>query len=244
MICKFWWAQQDKENKVHWLSWEKLTRSKKDGGLGFRDLYGVNMAMLARQAWRMSISLDSLCAQVIKAKYYPNSSILQAKPSKGMSYTFRSILRGVELMKEGIVWRIGDGSNVNIWTNSWLARDGALKPITPRMQCIYTNVNELIDPTTGQWDVQLVTEVILATPIRDDFDDFIAWHYDTKGIFSVKSAYKLYVQARDGPQQSTSGDPANTLQWEKIWKLSTTPKIKQFVWRFAHNSLPLRMNIK
>jgi hypothetical protein len=75
-----------------------------------------------------------------------------------MSYTFRSILRGVELMKEGIVWRIGDGSNVNIWTDSWLARDGALKPITPRMQCIYTKVNELIDPTTCQWDVQLVTE--------------------------------------------------------------------------------------
>jgi hypothetical protein len=169
-----------------------------------------------------------------------------------MSYTFRSILRGVELMKEGIVWRIGDGSNVNIWTDSWLARNGALKPITPRMQCIYTKVNELIDPTTGQWDVQLVTEifwkidadVILATPIRDDFEDFIAWHYDAKGIFSVKSAYKLYVQARDGPQQSTSGDLANTLQWENIWKLSTTPKIKQFVWRFAHNSLPLRMNIK
>jgi hypothetical protein len=22
MICWFWWAQQEKENKVHWLSWE------------------------------------------------------------------------------------------------------------------------------------------------------------------------------------------------------------------------------
>jgi hypothetical protein len=72
MICGFWWAQNDKENKVHWLSWEKMTRSKRDGGLGFRDLYGFNLAMLAKQAWRMLIAPDSLCAQVLKAKYYPN----------------------------------------------------------------------------------------------------------------------------------------------------------------------------
>jgi hypothetical protein len=170
----------------------------------------------------------------------------------GMSYTFRSILRGVELLKEGLVWRIGDGSNVNIWDDPWLPRDGALKPITPRRQCIYTKVSELISPITGQWDVQLVTEnfwkidadIILSIPIREEFEDLLAWHYDSKGIFTVKSAYKLYVQDRDGPQQSSSGDPSNTLQWEKIWKLACTPKIQQFVWRFAHNSLPLKLNIK
>jgi hypothetical protein len=116
------------------------------------------MAMLARQAWRMLIAPDSLCARVLKAKYYPNSSILQAKPTNGMSYTFRSIIRGVELMKEGMVWRIGDGTNVNIWSDPWLARDDALRPITPRGQCVYTKVSELINPTTGQWDVDLVLE--------------------------------------------------------------------------------------
>jgi hypothetical protein len=252
MICRFWWAQHDKENKVHWLSWEKLTRSKRDGGLGFRDLYGFNMAMLAKQAWRMLISPDSLCAQVLKAKYYPHSTILEAVPRDGMAYSFRSILRGVELLKEGLIWQIGDGANVNIWSDPWLARDGALKPITPRGQCVFTKVNELINPITGQWDevlvrdnfLQIDVETILATPIREDFEDFFAWHYESKGIFTVKSAYKLYVQNRDGPQQSSSLSSAESFQWEKIWKLTCTPKIKQFIWRFAHNSLPLRMNIK
>jgi hypothetical protein len=161
-------------------------------------------------------------------------------------------LKGVELLKEGLIWRIGDVNNVNIWSDPWLARDDALKPITPRGQCVLSKVNDLINPATGQWDEQLVrdtfmsldADTILATPIREDFEDFLAWHYDSKGLFSVKSAYKLYVQKRDGPQQSSSNEDAEISYWEFFWKLSCPPKIKQLLWIFAHNSLPLKMNIK
>ena len=24
MVCRYWWSQQDKENKMHWLAWERL----------------------------------------------------------------------------------------------------------------------------------------------------------------------------------------------------------------------------
>jgi hypothetical protein len=32
------------------------------------------------------------------------------------------------------------------------------RPITPRRTSLLTRVNELIDPITGQWDVQLVQD--------------------------------------------------------------------------------------
>ena len=32
--------------------------------------------------------------------------------------------------------------------------------------------------------------------------------------------------------------------WGNLWKLECPPKIKQFLWRLTHNSLPLRMNIR
>jgi hypothetical protein len=85
---------------------------------------------------------------------------------------------------------------------------------------------------------------ILAIPIRDDFEDFIAWRYDNKGAFSVKSAYKLYVNTRDGPRATSSNAAPHDQFWKAIWKLPVPPKVQQFIWRLAHNSLPLRMNIK
>lgn len=70
MICRFWWANQYDERKHHWAGWEKMTLLKEEGGLGFRDLHSFNMAMLARQVCRLIQALDSLCARVLRAKYY------------------------------------------------------------------------------------------------------------------------------------------------------------------------------
>jgi hypothetical protein len=103
MVCRFWWAQQDDENKMHWLIWETLTLPKKEGGLGYKDLYEFNMAMLAKQAWCLLTNPSSLCARVLKARYFPDGDLLNAIPANGISYRWRSILKGVALLKEGIV---------------------------------------------------------------------------------------------------------------------------------------------
>lgn len=102
-ICRYWWSQNDKENKMHWLSWEKLKRSNKQGGLRFRDAHAFNIAMLAKQSWRL-IQHPNSCAKNLKAKYFREGGVLRAKPREGMSYTWRSILKGLELLKKGVVW--------------------------------------------------------------------------------------------------------------------------------------------
>jgi hypothetical protein len=168
-IGRYWWSQQDKVHKIHWLSWEKLTRSKKKGGLGFRDLH----LFKARQALRLLTCLDTLCGQVLKAKYFPNKNILQCIARDGISYSWRSILWGIEWLKEGIIWRIGNGSSVNIWSDPWLPRGVTRRPATPKGRSLLSRVSDLIDPNTGAWDEQLVydtfwsddAETIMAIPI-------------------------------------------------------------------------------
>jgi hypothetical protein len=122
IVIRYWWGQQDKTNKIYWLSWKRLTLSKKKGGLGIQDLYHFNLAMSARQAGRLLIEPDTLCGQVLKARYFPSSNILQCKARHGISYTWRSIIRGIDLLKVGFIWRIGSGSIVNIWTDPWIPR--------------------------------------------------------------------------------------------------------------------------
>jgi hypothetical protein len=256
MICRYWWNNQEDKNKCHWVSWEQLSRSKDDGGLGFRDLHIFNMAMLARQGWRMLQSQDSLCCQVLKALYYPNTSILEAVPKDGMSYTWRSILRGVELLKQGIIWRIGTGEEVDAFDDPWIPRGSTRRPRTHNILNEKMRVCDLIDQTTVTWDEELIKSLfdeedakeILSIPLRPKMEDWVAWHYDKKGEFSVKSAYRLGVSIRDAQliadaSSSISTEPKNKV-WSKLWNLKLPGKVKIFSWRLCQNSPPTRMNIK
>jgi hypothetical protein len=50
IIHNFWWGDELNKKKMHWLSWDNLTRPKAQGDTGFRYLRVFNQALLARLA--------------------------------------------------------------------------------------------------------------------------------------------------------------------------------------------------
>ena len=56
--------------------------SKTLGGMSFRDLNTFNIALSAKQVWRMWTMPDSLIAQIMKHKYFLECSILEATVGK------------------------------------------------------------------------------------------------------------------------------------------------------------------
>jgi hypothetical protein len=77
-ISKFWWGEDENSNKMHSFAWGKLCYPKREGGIGFHDFRSFNLAMLAKQTWRLINEPESLCARVLCAKYYPHGDILKA----------------------------------------------------------------------------------------------------------------------------------------------------------------------
>jgi len=162
-------------------------------------------------------------------------------------------MQGVGVLKEGVVWRVGNGQNINIWSDPWLPRNFTRRPITPRGRNLITKVDELIHPLTEQWDSSLLEQIfweddaqlIKSIPIHPDMEDIIGWHYDPKGIFSVKSAYKVHrdsvIRGQSRNMASGAGDSSgNSDFWKKLWNLDCPLKLKHFLWRLSHNTLAVR----
>jgi hypothetical protein len=90
--------------------------------MGFRDLKCFNQALLARQAWRLIQYPDSLCARVLKARYYPRGELIDTAFPGDAALTWRAIEQGLDLLKQGIISRVGDGSKIQVWRDSWIPR--------------------------------------------------------------------------------------------------------------------------
>lgn len=96
-------------------------------------------------------------------------------------------------MQKGLIWRVGDGSQIKISEDPWIANGVSRRPIIPKGHVLLKKVEEILNPDSGTWDEDLIREVfweeyvhfILATHTNLGHDDFLA------GLFSVKSAYHV-----------------------------------------------------
>ena len=86
-----------------------MTKSKNEGGMGFRDLALHNETLLAKQAWRLLQDQGSLFYKIFKPWFFPNCTIMEAVESSRVSCAWKSILHGRDVIKRGACWRIGNG---------------------------------------------------------------------------------------------------------------------------------------
>lgn len=105
---------------IHWMRWDRLTEPKWKGGMGFRNMRHFNLAMLGKQGWRLITRPESLCARVLKGRYFHDSEFMECARKRHASQTWGAILAGREVLGQGLIKRIGDGSLTNIWRDRWL----------------------------------------------------------------------------------------------------------------------------
>ena len=114
------------------MRWDKLSLHRCLGGFGFRNLEAFNLSILRKQGWKLLSNSTSLLTRVLKAKYFPRRDSLNANLGQNPSYTWRSLWSTQSLLILGHKWKIGDGSNINVWSMLWICNLPSLKPSIPQ----------------------------------------------------------------------------------------------------------------
>jgi hypothetical protein len=250
MMSKFWWGHKGNDARIAWMSWSKMGRAKEKGGLGFRDIELFNLALLAKQGWRLLQQPDSLVAKVFKEKYFPNCSFLDSNLGSQPSYAWRSIYNAKPLLFEGLVWRVGDGSSIKIWTDRWLPTMGSHKVQSPvQILSADATVSELLDTDTNWWKTDLIfsifgvdeAEAICSMPVCPrTTKDKLVWVGTKHGDYTVRSAYHMGKEngLKDEGSCSTVHQIAGI--WKGVWRINCARVVKMFLWQACNNILPTK----
>lgn len=205
VLTRFWWDVKPDERRMAWISWDTLTMTKGDGGLGVRDIECFNDAMLGKLSWRILTKPQSLLARILKGKYCNYNSFLDVRVAGGCSHGWRSILIGRDLMATHLGWAIGDGASVSIWDEAWLSTERAMRPMGPATEATKDDkVSTLFLEGTLEWDEEKVirifpelkSQILCIKPSKQGGADKRIWLRNPAGKYSAKTGYVAALESR------------------------------------------------
>ena len=242
----FWWGSGPNSKGMHWISWDKLCLSKKEGGIGFRSLEEFNIALLAKQLWRLEHNPNSLLTRVLKGRYFRNSHPFKAPKASRPSYGWRSMMAAKDLVTKGLRRTIGTGEDTLVWQDLWLPDETARPPTITHDYDPNLRVSDLIDPVEKEWDNSKLRSLLHPNDIplvrslnlkRNPGRDGYCWNLTTSGKYSVKSGYMLARSKPDEDTEFRNQLPSLNPLKEKIWKVKTGKKICYLMWQILSGAI-------
>lgn len=139
-------------------------------------------------------------------------------------------------MKKGLIWRVGNGKSIHTWWNPWIPRGPPFLPITPKRNCRLKRVSDFLN-NNGVSNTELLNlyfypaDVVAIRQIRTSprqQEDFLAWQPDSRGCFSVRSAYHLAMEDHEATfalaASSSSPDGSRNI-WNVVWQAAVPHRI-------------------
>ncbi|KAG8478940.1 hypothetical protein CXB51_028941 [Gossypium anomalum] len=206
---KFWWQKGYGKKGINWCQWNHMCQSKEEGGMGFRSMGQFNIALLAKQRWRILNNPKSLVAQVFKAKYFPTEEFLNSLLGNNSSYTWKSIWASKGVLMKGICWKVGRGTHISVLNDAWIpvARNFRLSSVVNNLNdfkvadLIDNNVRELKrELIVNTFSEEVAGKILSLLLVKDPHDDFSAWNGEPLGEYSVLNAYKLLQAFENDPR--------------------------------------------
>ncbi|GMN68427.1 hypothetical protein TIFTF001_037503 [Ficus carica] len=199
---------------------------------------------------KRNIFPESLLSRIYKAKYFPTVNFIEATTGYNPSYTWRSLMLGKDLLLAGVRWRVGDGRDIGIFRDPRLPRPSTFLPITKARE----GQDDMVEAdliTAGRRDDHVLEETfcpidcescIRSVPHEcSGHADALLCHSDPRGVFTVKSAYKLAMEQKI--VDSLSESELVQKWWKALRNCHDPGKIKVFMWRCFNGILPCLTNL-
>ncbi|KAM1060262.1 hypothetical protein TB1_024191 [Malus domestica] len=241
----FLWEGVEEGKKFHLVKWEKVCKSKEEGGLGLGNLRNRNAALLAKWLWRFPRESNSLWHRVIKSKYNLVANGWDANcPSRGSSRCpWTDISAGYPPFLHSCKFVVGNGERLRFWEDGWL-EGGPLKEQFPRIFSLSRTKNQSISNLIASslqpvsWNLEFrrnlreseIEEVagllqkVESVRLCHSREDRRRWNLEGSGQFTCKS-YNSFLCNNDVMHQFPP--------FAQIWKAKVPPKVKILVWLVA-----------
>jgi hypothetical protein len=126
---------------------------------------------------------------------------VEAPLGKKPSFAWQSLQSSTGLVREGLIWRIGNGKTARIWEDRWIGRPSTyMIQSPPTLLDRGATVRHLIDEDLRWWKIPMLQQLFSPKEIElihkllishTNQDDKLIWRGMASGFFSVKSAYHL-----------------------------------------------------
>ncbi|XP_026378377.1 uncharacterized protein LOC113272794 [Papaver somniferum] len=156
---KFFWGYKSNRG-FNLIGWNKVCKPKDMGGMAFRDLEMLNLALLIKVAWRLLTEKDSLWTQNMESKYFRDGNILHQKiEAKNYLYTWNGIAKGLIHVQQNYFMEVDNGKKMKIWIDRWIP--GLSHPPIPvnELDRFYQEVEERLLPNSNTWNVELINKL-------------------------------------------------------------------------------------
>ena len=124
-------------------------------------IHEFNLALLAKQLWRLVQFPDSLVARVLWGKYYLLSSPLRIGAVDNQSYVWMTIIAARKLLLLGIRNKVHTGYQINVWQDPWIPSTPA-RQARPRAPVVHPKmtISSSINFESKEWDARLLEQYV------------------------------------------------------------------------------------
>lgn len=129
------------------------------GELGIRSMKEINLAFLQKLIWNIMKKPDALWVNLLKVKYFPNSSFLEVVHVPGSSLVWKGINKVIAVLRESVFFIPRNGAELRIRNDPWIPNQVGVSPIwlqNAEQTCNLYCVAELVDENTGSWNAPLL----------------------------------------------------------------------------------------